>query len=163
LPSTVITTLVTGRRAVDRETSIAARLAALAAPGPASGQPRASEPSVEPSSHIAEPGTLSSAKPATDLPAPVAVISEGLADPNTLLADWPHVQVLRIAPGCLCCAGNVVLRVTLNRLLRRPPAQLFISLADATHVGQLRAMLSAPPYDTLLSLCDDVAAPAIAS
>jgi hypothetical protein len=159
LPSTVITTLVTGRRAVDRETSIAARLAAMAAPGAASGGPRA----FEPSSHIAEPGTLPSAKPAAALPAPVAVISEGLADPNTPLADWPHVQVLRIAPGCLCCAGNVVLRVTLNRLLRRPPAQLFISLADATHVGQLRAMLSAPPYDTLLSLCDDVAAPAIAS
>ncbi|WP_307722074.1 GTPase [Pseudoduganella albidiflava] len=93
----------------------------------------------------------------------MAIIIEGLADPLSPLADAPGVQVHRIAPGCLCCAGNVVLRVTLNRLLRRPPAQLYISLADATHVGQLRAMLSAPPYDTLLSLCDDVAAPAVAS
>ncbi|QBE63085.1 GTPase [Pseudoduganella lutea] len=128
MPPPVITTLVTGQRAVDRETAIAAR---LPAPDPAS--------------------------------APVAVIIEGLADPHSPLAECPHVALHRIAPGCLCCAGNVVLRVTLNRLLRRPPAQLFISLADATHVGQLRAMLSAPPYDALLSLCDDVAAPALAS
>ena len=97
--------------------------------------------------------------------ADTAVILEGLADPNAALASppTPHVHIVRIAPGCLCCAGNLVLRVTLNRLLRRPPAQLFVSLADATHVGQLRASLSAPPYDTLLSLCDDVAAPSIAS
>jgi hypothetical protein len=136
LPSPVITTLVTGRSAVDRETAIAARLRATPGGASASG--------------------------------PVAVIIEGLADPRSPLAADPaaapaDIALLRIAPGCLCCAGNVVLRVTLNRLLRRPPAQLFISLADATHVGQLRAMLSAPPYDTLLSLCDDVAAPAFAS
>jgi len=91
-----------------------------------------------------------------------AVIIEGLADPSTPLADdsvdGPRPTLLRIAPGCLCCAGNLVLRVTLNRLLRRPPAQLFISLADATHVGQLRALLSAQPYDSLLSLYDDVTA-----
>ena len=133
--SPVLTTLVTGQRAVDRETAIAAR---LSAPGLA-------------------------AAPASVSTLAVAAIIEGLADPHSPLADHPHVQLHRIAPGCLCCAGNVVLRVTLNRLLRRPPAQLFISLADATHVGQLRAMLSAPPYDTLLSLCDDVAAPALAS
>ncbi|WBS03803.1 GTPase [Pseudoduganella sp. SL102] len=137
MPSPVIATLVTGRRALDRESAIAARLpvTGTGAPSPAGAQSDA----------------------------PVAVIIEGLADPLSPLADAPGVQVHRIAPGCLCCAGNVVLRVTLNRLLRRPPAQLYISLADATHVGQLRAMLSAPPYDTLLSLCDDVAAPAVAS
>jgi hypothetical protein len=118
----VITTLVTGARARDRDTAIAA----LLPPDPAD----------------------------------TAIIAEGLADPASILAD--HPRLMRIAPGCLCCAGNLVLRVTLNRLLRRPPAQLFISLADATHVGQLRALLSAPPYDTLLSLCDDVAAPATA-
>ncbi|HEX8604027.1 MAG TPA: GTPase [Pseudoduganella sp.] len=149
-----MTTLVTGRRAFDRETSIAAQLAGMAAPAAASG--RLLSDTLPSDSSGSDTAGLAAH-------APVAVISEGLADPNTPLADWPHVQVLRIAPGCLCCAGNVVLRVTLNRLLRRPPAQLFISLADATHVGQLRAMLSAPPYDTLLSLCDDVAAPAIAS
>jgi hypothetical protein len=155
----VITTLVTGQRAFDRETSIAARLAGMAAPVAASGE-LSSGTSVP---GIPVPGIPPLDKSGPQTPGPVAVIIEGLADPHTPLADWPHVQLLRIAPGCLCCAGNVVLRVTLNRLLRRPPAQLFISLADATHVGQLRVMLSAPPYDTLLSLCDDVAAPAIAS
>ncbi|HEY0588668.1 MAG TPA: GTPase [Pseudoduganella sp.] len=87
-----------------------------------------------------------------------AIILEGLADGNSPLVydesdpvAW-QPQVHRIAPGCLCCAGNLVLRVTLNRLLRRPPAQLFISLADATHVDRLRAMLATAPYDALLRL-----------
>lgn len=87
-----------------------------------------------------------------------AVVLEGLADANSPLADAdPAVRVLRIAPGCLCCAGNLVLRVTLNRLLRRPPAQLFISLANADHLGQLRAMLSSQPYGDLLALEPDLA------
>ena len=87
-----------------------------------------------------------------------AIILEGMADGNSRLVydesdptAW-QPQVLRIAPGCLCCAGNLVLRVTLNRLLRRPPAQLFISLADATHVDRLRTMLATAPYDALLRL-----------
>jgi len=87
-----------------------------------------------------------------------AIILEGLADGNSPLVydesdptAW-QPQVHRIPPGCLCCAGNLVLRVTLNRLLRRPPAQLFISLADATHVDSLRAMLATAPYDALLRL-----------
>lgn len=90
----------------------------------------------------------------------VAVILEGLADGNSILADLAEqspssLQVLRIAPGCLCCSGNLVLRVTLNRLLRHPPARLFISLADATHIEQLRSWLSASPYDALLALQAD--------
>ncbi len=92
----------------------------------------------------------------------IAIILEGLADGTSPLAGFDgsgwQPALHRIAPGCLCCAGNLVLRVTLNRLLRRPPARLFISLADATHVGQLRVFLSAPPYDSLLSLCSDIAA-----
>jgi G3E family GTPase len=116
------TTLVTGRRAAERERAIAA---------------------------------------AIDTP-DTTILIEGLADPTSPLADAGALAhpptIVRIAPGCLCCAGNLVLRVTLNRLLRRPPARLFISLADATHVGQLRAFLSAPPYDSLLSLCDDITA-----
>jgi len=93
------------------------------------------------------------------------IILEGLAEgdsPLAAYADLPEGSwrptIHRIAPGCLCCAGNLVLRVTLNRILRRPPAQLFISLADPTHLGQLRASLSAAPYDTLLCLGADLAA-----
>jgi hypothetical protein len=88
-----------------------------------------------------------------------AVILEGLASGNSLLADLAEhtsppaaLQLLRIAPGCLCCSGNLVLRVTLNRLLRHPPAHLFISLADATHIEQLRSWLAASPYDAWLAL-----------
>ncbi len=82
-----------------------------------------------------------------------AVILEGLADGQSMLADHvlaPHV--VRIAPGCLCCTGNMILRVTLNRILRHPPARLFISLANFEHVGQLRQWLSQAPYDGLLTL-----------
>lgn len=90
-----------------------------------------------------------------------AVILEGLADGNSILADLAEasplsLQLLRIAPGCLCCSGNLVLRVTLNRLLRHPPAHLFISLADATHIEQLRTWLTASPYDVLLTLAPDL-------
>ena len=94
-----------------------------------------------------------------------AVILEGLADGNAILADLAEeispsssfpLQLLRIAPGCLCCSGNLVLRVTLNRLLRHPPARLFISLADATHIEQLRTWLTASPYDVLLALQADI-------
>ncbi|WP_035788763.1 hypothetical protein [Janthinobacterium sp. CG3] len=92
-----------------------------------------------------------------------AAILEGLADGNSALADLLErapaaaaPRVLRIAPGCLCCTGNLVLRVTLNRLLRRPPAQLFISLANAEHLGQLRQWLTSPPYDALLTLGADL-------
>jgi len=94
-----------------------------------------------------------------------AVILEGLATGHSLLADLAEqtasssslpLQLLRIAPGCLCCSGNLVLRVTLNRLLRHPPAHLFISLADATHIEQLRTWLSASPYDVWLALEQDL-------
>lgn len=48
------------------------------------------------------------------------------------------------------------MRVTLNRLLRRPPARLFIGLANAEHLEDLRAFLRHPPYDTLLTLTKDL-------
>jgi hypothetical protein len=131
-PSPVRTrvTLVTGPRAAVRETAIAAALAAAPAHAPAAAQS--------------------------------AVILEGLADANSPLVSSPEtgLNVQRIAPGCLCCAGNLVLRVTLNRLLRRPPAQLFISLANAEHVDQLRSMLLQAPYGDLLDLAADLQAQA---
>jgi hypothetical protein len=135
-----VTVLVTGGRAGEREAAIAAALA----------------------------GVGTDAEPArADLPGGQAAlvsaaILEGLSDGQSALADLadsgrlPALQVLRIAPGCLCCAGNMILRVTLNRLLRRPPARLFISLADATHVEQLRLWLSSAPYDKLLRLEADI-------
>ena len=87
-----------------------------------------------------------------------AAILEGLPDGK---ADAPlqgHTSLHRIAPGCLCCTGNLVLRVTLNRLLRQAPSRLFIALADPTHLATLHAMLAAAPYGALLALKESVAA-----
>jgi G3E family GTPase len=82
-----------------------------------------------------------------------AVILEGLASGNSPLDTLPaHVLRARIAPGCLCCAGNLVLRVTLNRLLRQRPERLFIGVARSEHLDQLRSWLESEPYDQLLRL-----------
>jgi hypothetical protein len=93
----------------------------------------------------------------------VALILEGLPSgqsEHAAILDPHHnpllAQAARIAPGCLCCIGNLTLKVTLNRILRHPPQRLYISLASATHIGQLRAFLSNPPYDSLLRLTDDL-------
>jgi hypothetical protein len=86
-----------------------------------------------------------------------AVILEGLAPGNSPLDSLPaHVLCARIAPGCLCCAGNLVLRVTLNRILRQRPEYLFIGVARSEHLDQLRSWLQAEPYDQLLRLTSDV-------
>ena len=89
-----------------------------------------------------------------------AVMLEGLPDGHAPLTPSETLLLHRIAPACLCCTGNLVLRVTLNRLLRRPPERLFISLADAGHVDALKAWLSAAPYQSLLSLGPDLELPA---
>lgn len=112
------------------EAAIAARLGALAAP-----------PSDAGSSVVILEGMPSGLSPLADL-----------ADTS------PSVQVLRIAPGCLHCSGNLVLRVTLNRVLRHPPEQLYIGLASAEHLALLRDFLQAAPYAALLDLQADLAA-----
>lgn len=102
---------------------------------------------------------------ALDCAVTTALILEGMPDGSSrldVLAKQGTLHIARIAPGCLCCVGNLTLRVTLNRILRHPPARLYISLADRTHLEQIRNFLSAPPYDALLTLtdvmrCDDSA------
>jgi len=88
------------------------------------------------------------------------IILEGLPDGKEMLPPSdasanPHV--VRIAPGCMHCTGNLVMRVTLNRLLREQPHRMFISVASDEHLGLLRQFLQSPPYDTLLSLSADLA------
>jgi hypothetical protein len=87
-------------------------------------------------------------------PPGAAILLEGIPSGITILPD--HFDATRIAPGCLCCTGNLVLRVTLNRILRRHPERLFIGLASTEHLDQLRSWLSAPPYDQLLALTPDI-------
>jgi G3E family GTPase len=121
----LLTTLVTGPRAVDRERAIAMAI---------------------------EPGL------------PTAIILEGIASGSShldALAENPQIQLVRIAPGCMCCTGNLTLRVTLNRILRHPPHRLLIGLATDTHIAQIRKFLTDPPYDVLLTISDTlIAAPA---
>jgi hypothetical protein len=85
-----------------------------------------------------------------------AVLLEGLPDGHTILVPSATLLIERIAPGCLCCTGNLVLRVTLNRLLRRRPDRLYLGLATTEHLDQLRSWLQAPPYDQLLELTPDL-------
>jgi hypothetical protein len=126
----VTTTLVTGPSAGVREQAIADRLEL---------------------SNTHETGATS---PSTGLQ---AVIIEGLASGTSPLDSLPeHILFARIAPGCLCCAGNLVLRVTLNRLLRQRPERLFIGVARSEHLDQLRSWLQAEPYDQLLRLTPDL-------
>jgi hypothetical protein len=99
---------------------------------------------------------LVAAQLASGAPASVAVLLEGLPDGMTILLPSPILLVERIAPGCLCCTGNLVLRVTLNRLLRRRPERLYIGLASSGHLGQLRSWLQHSPYDQLLELTPDL-------
>ena len=88
-----------------------------------------------------------------------AVILEGLPDgrPGAPLDQALSPEAIRrVAPGCLCCTGSLTMRVTLNRVLRHPPQRLFISLADAGHVNQIRAFLGTPAYQPLLTLTEDL-------
>jgi hypothetical protein len=89
---------------------------------------------------------------------PPAIILEGLAPGTSPLdgLDSAGVLIARIAPGCLCCTGNLVLRVTLNRLLRQRPGRLFLGVARSEHLDQLRSWLQSEPYDQLLRLTDDL-------
>jgi hypothetical protein len=89
-------------------------------------------------------------------PGATAVILEGLADGRSPLVPSDSLLIARIAPGCLCCTGNLVLRVTLNRLLRQHPLRLFIGVARSEHLDQLRSWLGSAPYDQLLDLTPDL-------
>lgn len=85
-----------------------------------------------------------------------AVILEGLPDGNHALQPSPTLQIQRIAPGCLCCIGNLVMRVTLNRILQRPPKRLYLGLADAAHREKLLEFLQQAPYLELLTLDQEI-------
>jgi hypothetical protein len=88
-----------------------------------------------------------------------ALILEGLPDGGARFShvdDVAHIRIFRIAPGCVCCTGNLTLRVTLNRILRHQPERLYISLATATHLHEIRQFLTHAPYDQYLQLAQDL-------
>ena len=88
-----------------------------------------------------------------------AAIIEGLpsgAAPLNEMAPDVSLEVVRVAPGCPCCTGNLTMRVTLNRVLRRSPARLYLSLSDASHREQVLMFLQAPQYLDLLAIGPDL-------
>lgn len=53
------------------------------------------------------------------------------------------VPLARLAPGCVCCVGQVPLRVTLTRTVRaHRPDDLLLLLATADHLPRVRALLA---------------------
>lgn len=84
---------------------------------------------------------------------PTCVLLEGIPDGLDRLAKAEHpelLEVTRIAPGCICCTGNLPMRVSLDRLLRRQPRRLFVALASTEHFDAILAFLQAPPYNAHL-------------
>ncbi|TCS37943.1 hypothetical protein EDC30_103235 [Paucimonas lemoignei] len=89
-----------------------------------------------------------------------ALILEGLPDGTSPfpspLPSW--LTIVRIAPGCICCSGNLTMQVTLNRILRQHPERLFIGLVNSMHLPQIRQFLQQEPYDKWLSLTSELTA-----
>ena len=82
----------------------------------------------------------------------IAVVLEGLPDGTIALSDGGSLRVHRIAPGCMCCIGNLAMRVTLNRIFRLSPNHLYVSLSSAEHLENVLLFLQQPAYDKLLQL-----------
>jgi hypothetical protein len=82
----------------------------------------------------------------------VAVILEGLPNGSPLIQSDKQLMIERIAPGCFCCVGQLVLQVSLNRVIRKKPHKLYIGMHDAQHVVLLYQRLSKLPYQTLLTI-----------
>ena len=96
---------------------------------------------------------------ATVLPAGAGVIVEGLPDGTDMLENLAasrQLQLQRIAPGCPCCHGNLTVRVTLNRMLRLKPTQIYLGIADASHLPAIRKFLQENQYREKLSLGPEI-------
>ncbi len=88
-----------------------------------------------------------------------AAIIEGLSGTGTLdgrLAALPDLTLARIAPGCPCCTGKLAMRVTLNRLLRKDPEQLYVSLANNEHLSSVINFLQEDQYRERLEIGETV-------
>jgi G3E family GTPase len=69
-----------------------------------------------------------------------AVVAEGAFEP---LAVPENVLISQLTAGCVCCVGQVPLRVALVRMLRSArPRNLLLVVSGATHLERLRALLA---------------------
>jgi G3E family GTPase len=61
------------------------------------------------------------------------------------LPQVPGVVAAEAEPGCVCCVGQVGLRVALTRLLREArPARLYVELTEPSHLGAALKTLANP-------------------
>jgi hypothetical protein len=77
---------------------------------------------------------------AATFPSRPAVVVEGAF---STLEVPPEVPVTRLGGGCVCCMGQVPLRVGLTRMVRatRPDAVLLV-LSRGEHLARVRALLA---------------------
>lgn len=69
-----------------------------------------------------------------------AVVAENALAPLQVPGD---VALARLAPGCVCCVGQVPLRVTLGRTVRaHRPDDILLLLASDEHLPRVRALLA---------------------
>lgn len=72
-------------------------------------------------------------------PAPRAVIAEGLQP----LQVPDQVALSQLASGCVCCIGQLPLKVTLLRMLRSiHPRSLLLLVARADHLPRVRTLVA---------------------
>jgi G3E family GTPase len=64
---------------------------------------------------------------------------------EVVLARLAEVAVAEAEPGCVCCVGQVGLRVALTRLLRASrPERLYVELTEPSHLGAALKTLANP-------------------
>ena len=81
---------------------------------------------------------------------------EGGAVSNAPLDSLASIKVVRMAPGCPCCSGNLTMRVMLNRALKENPDLVFLSLANPLHLTAIRDFLQEDQYSGRLNLGVDL-------
>ncbi len=83
---------------------------------------------------------------------PLAAIAEGAFFELKCPAD---VALARLAPGCVCCVGEVPLRTALTRIVRAyRPHELLLLIAADEHRERVRRLLRAVPLGRPIELLE---------
>jgi hypothetical protein len=83
-----------------------------------------------------------------------AVLIEGLSSGQPLLESLEPIIVMRIAPGCLCCSNQLIMRTYLHRMIQQRPDHLYLSLANHEHLDQIQLALQSESYINILGPID---------
>jgi G3E family GTPase len=66
-----------------------------------------------------------------------------------------NATVVAAEPGCVCCVGQMSLRVALTRLLRETrPERVYIELAEPAHLARALATLRSPWLAPVLDIAE---------